>query len=195
MPTAAKSRRRREVEAFKRRRILDAAREVFFEHGLDRATMRQIAGQAGYATGTLYSHFDNKEALYGALLEISLEKLGDAVGEQTDAYSAFRAFHDYYARNAEELDLGLYLFQGTRRVSLSPELDQTLNDRLKEVVDSLTSRLSRVRRMSHQDAHRMTVELLCFIVGCLIMAGTGRLGMLGYSGERIVLDRLQAVCT
>lgn len=49
--------------------ILDAARQVFAEHGYHGSTMREIASRAGVATGTLYLYFANKEALYVALLE------------------------------------------------------------------------------------------------------------------------------
>ena len=50
------------------REILAAAEQVFAEQGLDRASMAQIAEQAGVAVGTLYNRFKDREALLEALL-------------------------------------------------------------------------------------------------------------------------------
>jgi AcrR family transcriptional regulator len=195
MTTAARERRREDLGAFKRANILAAAREVFAEHGLDRATLRQIAAAAGYVAGTLYLHFESKEAIYGALLADSLDRLAvavdAAVGEGAEA--AFLAFHRYYADNAEELDLGLYLFRGTGRRGLDPVLDQQLNDRLRAIVDTLASALAAATGRPWREAHRDTVALASFMVGCLIMGGTGRLGMLGYAAEDLVRQRVAEV--
>ena len=48
------------------RAILDAAEEVFSEEGLH-ARMEQIAARAGVAVGTLYNHFQDRQALTSAL--------------------------------------------------------------------------------------------------------------------------------
>ncbi|CAI7974236.1 MULTISPECIES: TetR/AcrR family transcriptional regulator [unclassified Parafrankia] len=47
--------------------ILDVARDVFAEHGID-ASLRDIARRAGVGIGTLYRHFPTREALLEALL-------------------------------------------------------------------------------------------------------------------------------
>jgi len=50
-----------------RERILAAACEVFAEQGLD-GEIREVAERAGVAVGTIYRHFENREALLAALL-------------------------------------------------------------------------------------------------------------------------------
>jgi len=50
-----------------RERILAAACEVFAEQGLD-GEIREVAARAGVAVGTIYRHFENREALLAALL-------------------------------------------------------------------------------------------------------------------------------
>ena len=47
--------------------MLDAARSVFERLGIEGASIREIARQAGYTPGAIYSYFENKEAIYGAL--------------------------------------------------------------------------------------------------------------------------------
>lgn len=49
--------------------ILDAAEENFADKGLGNAHMNDIALGAGVAVGTLYNHFEDRDALLVALLE------------------------------------------------------------------------------------------------------------------------------
>jgi AcrR family transcriptional regulator len=48
--------------------ILAAAEGVFAEEGLHAARMEQIAARAGVAVGTLYNHFEDKDALVRTLV-------------------------------------------------------------------------------------------------------------------------------
>jgi AcrR family transcriptional regulator len=56
--------RRAELSPLKRRTILEGARLAFAEFGFDRASVDLIAARAGVAKATIYSHFDDKRALY-----------------------------------------------------------------------------------------------------------------------------------
>src|SRR6202158_5442631 len=57
-----------------RSRILLAAREEFAERGLA-AEMKDIADRAGVGVGTLYRHFDNRDGLIAAVIELTREDL------------------------------------------------------------------------------------------------------------------------
>jgi len=52
-----------------RSRILEAALLVFRERGFEKATMREIAAEAGVAVGAAYYYFDSKDALVMAFYE------------------------------------------------------------------------------------------------------------------------------
>jgi AcrR family transcriptional regulator len=58
-----------------RRRLLDAAREVFATQGLE-VTLDEIARAAGVGTGTAYRRFPNKDVL---IEELMVERLGELV--------------------------------------------------------------------------------------------------------------------
>jgi len=47
----------------KRRRIMEAAREVFIEHGYEQATTREIAARAGVSVGTVFVYAKDKRDL------------------------------------------------------------------------------------------------------------------------------------
>jgi AcrR family transcriptional regulator len=71
----------RKDAARNRARLVQAAREVFAERGLD-ATLDDIARHAGVGTGTAYRHFANKQ-------EIAAEVLAHAIQQMvTDAENA-----------------------------------------------------------------------------------------------------------
>ncbi|MGR3572960.1 TetR/AcrR family transcriptional regulator [Brevirhabdus sp.] len=100
--------------------ILDAARRVFEQRGLEGASLRAIAAEAGYTAAALYFHFDSKEAVYAALLAASLEELRLAVAgaaaptdsPQDRLRAAAMGFFDFYERRPRDLELGFYLLHG-----------------------------------------------------------------------------------
>jgi AcrR family transcriptional regulator len=51
-----------------RRRVLDAARQLFMERGYEAATIRDIAGQAGLSTGAVFASFVDKTDLFNAVM-------------------------------------------------------------------------------------------------------------------------------
>ncbi|SHK58403.1 transcriptional regulator, TetR family [Pseudonocardia thermophila] len=63
-----------------RARLLDAAREVFAEAGLD-ASLEEIARRAGVRVGTLYHHFGNRTALVDAAIAPRVEAWVERVEE------------------------------------------------------------------------------------------------------------------
>jgi AcrR family transcriptional regulator len=58
-----------------RRRIIDAAYEVFYKGGFARAGVDAIAEAAGVTKRTLYYHFDSKDTLLAAVLDAQHELL------------------------------------------------------------------------------------------------------------------------
>lgn len=82
-----------------RARIIDVARKLFKENGLDGATTRDVAAAAGIATGTLFNYFPSKEALAAELVN---DSLADAADE----------FHDRRS-GATSLEEELFLLAAT----------------------------------------------------------------------------------
>ncbi len=68
---------RTQQQARTRQRLLEAAGEVIAEHGLDGATIDDIAARAGYSRGAFYSNFEDKVALLIALSDSRLAAFAD----------------------------------------------------------------------------------------------------------------------
>lgn len=49
--------------------IVEAAAEIFLEQGFGNASMDEIARRAGVSKATVYSHFESKPALFGAIVQ------------------------------------------------------------------------------------------------------------------------------
>jgi len=76
------------------RKILDAARREFADHGFAESSIVGITQRAGVALGTFYTYFDSKEAVFQALVrDMSSqvrEQVGPVLGKASDAFDAER---------------------------------------------------------------------------------------------------------
>jgi len=57
------------ADPFKREQILDGAKRIFMRDGFNGASMNDITREAGVSKGTIYVYFENKEDLFGSLIE------------------------------------------------------------------------------------------------------------------------------
>ena len=183
----AREQRQQAINDSRRALMLDAARSVFERLGIEGASIREIAKQAGYTPGAIYSYFENKEAIYGALLAESLERLNavvDAAGVDTAASPAAllkakaSAWFGFYAANPRDLDLGFYLVQGMQPRGLTVALNDQLNDRLHDALKPCEAALQAMG-LNQQDALRENTSLFAHGVGLLLMQHTGRIRMFG----------------
>lgn len=60
---------RAEQRDLTRAKLLDAAEKVFVERGFHAASVDEVAEEAGYSKGAVYSNFENKDELFLAVLE------------------------------------------------------------------------------------------------------------------------------
>ncbi len=101
MPLSKLTRREREKQR-QHNEILDGALELFAKKGFHNVSMHEIAGKTEFAIGTLYKFFNNKEALYKALMIRESKKFHTAIGmaleSKKDPYTRIR---DYVKAKSE----------------------------------------------------------------------------------------------
>jgi AcrR family transcriptional regulator len=182
----------------RRRSVLDAARAVFFELGMEKTSMREIAQRAGYTVGALYSYFASKEEVYGALLAESLERLNacvqQALADRADPRERLRrgatAFFDFYRENPRDLDLGFYLFQGMNPRGLTPSLNEQLNARLRDALQPTQQALQALGLPARLALQEVTA-LFAHAVGLLVLSHTGRIRMFKQASQDLFDAYLQ----
>jgi AcrR family transcriptional regulator len=76
---------RAEQQAQTRTRLIAAAAKVFAQRGFQAASVEEIAEQAGYSHGAVYSNFDGKGELFLAVFE---EYMAERVRELADTQAA-----------------------------------------------------------------------------------------------------------
>jgi len=101
---------RAERKAQSRRRILEAARDVFFRDGFMAANLDEVAEKAGVAKGTLYRYFESKADLYVAVLADNGNAFTERMREEARAGGGSamdqlrrisRFYYDYWIRHPE----------------------------------------------------------------------------------------------
>jgi AcrR family transcriptional regulator len=80
--------------------IMDAARELFVNKGIEAVSMREIAKRIGYSATAIYLHFKDKESLLRAICEADFLSLASALNNLLtipDALERMVAFGQGYA--------------------------------------------------------------------------------------------------
>lgn len=77
-------RRTKEEAQETRAQILEAAEKAFYERGVARTTLADIATLAGVTRGAIYWHFSNKADLVQAMLDSLREPLGEMAAASED---------------------------------------------------------------------------------------------------------------
>jgi len=123
------ARRTKEEAAATRDSILDAAEKLFVEQGVSRTTLQHIASAAGVTRGAIYWHFDDKGALFNAMmeratlpLEAELQVLDEA--ESSDPLLDLREYVLAVLRRTVEDPVARRVFEiATLKVEFVDEMD------------------------------------------------------------------------
>lgn len=177
---AQRERRQVAMSDARRARVLDAARSVFAEKGFDGASIREIARQAGYTAGAIYSYFDSKEAIHAALLAESLERLNEEVAAARTQRLPPRlvlqakalAWFGFYERHPRDLDLCLYLMRGL--VHQDSASHDPFHGRLRDALRPCEQAMLAMG-LAPEAALRESVALFAHGVGLLLLLHAGRL--------------------
>lgn len=191
---ATPTRRRQAASDHKRELILEAAKAVFTQEGLEGASLRAIAVKAGYTPAALYFHFESKEDIYAEVLKASLAALGAAVAQAVEKAAlpaqrleaAAMAFFRFYVLNPRDLDLGFYLFRGGMKpAGLGRARDEVLNAALEAALRPMANS-AEAMGASPESANLLMVDCFAHATGLLVLLHTGRIRMFGASAERLM---------
>ncbi len=148
----AKERREREREQ-RKSHILDAARALLLEKGLNATSINQIAKRSELSVGAIYFYFKDKEELFAALqvegLELLHQAIRQAVNQKATPEKTIRSIALAYLRFSEEhknyFDIINYFLTSPTTIfppNLKTEIDEhgdasigTLTQAIREGID------------------------------------------------------------
>jgi AcrR family transcriptional regulator len=158
-PLAAAQRRlsRDERKAGTRAALLDAAGRVFARRGFHAAGVDEVAAEAGFSTGALYSNFEGKEDLFLALLQREIgrqaEGVARAVGQRRTLDERARGGAEYWIEFLDrEPQLVLLFMEFWAYAVRNPDVRERFAARYAEVRASLA-------RIIEAGARELGVEL------------------------------------
>ncbi|MCG8493958.1 MAG: TetR/AcrR family transcriptional regulator [Sneathiellales bacterium] len=199
MPQAIEPKRKKATSAEKKRMILDAAKRVFEEEGLEGSSLRSIAAEAGYTPAALYFHFSSREEIYAELLSQSLHQLKDYIDQRVrkreTAGERFEeaawSFFDFYNKNPEDLSLGLYLFRGgIEPQGVGRERNQKLNQELYDCLAPIAEAAEELGADKHLGQNLMA-RIFAHSTGILLLAHTKRIRLFEQDPEQMMRDYIE----
>ncbi|NPC98644.1 TetR/AcrR family transcriptional regulator [Nocardioides sp. zg-DK7169] len=105
----------------RRSELLAIAAQLFATRGYSQTTVRDIADEAGILSGSLYHHFDSKEAMLGEILQGFLEGLyaqyAEVVGQDVTAREKFDGLVRSSFRTMHEQQHAVALYQNEYAVT------------------------------------------------------------------------------
>lgn len=139
---------RKERQEQTRELLVEAAGRVFARRGYHRATVEEIAAEAGFTTGALYSNFETKETLFLAIADRQVEsRVGEiaavahaSVGDEPGAEAAAQLKSFLEA----DPDWPLLFYEFWSLSVRNPEMGNELAKRRDAIRDALADTLERV---------------------------------------------------
>lgn len=129
---------RAESQKWTRTAVLEAAARVFARRGYDGASVAEIAAEAGFSHGAVYSNFNDKEDLFLALYERWVaervaEIEAEAEAESSAAERAQTLVAGWLRRLEADPDAFLLRLEFTARAARDPALREKLSARVGAV--------------------------------------------------------------
>ncbi|PKN20313.1 MAG: hypothetical protein CVU71_00505 [Deltaproteobacteria bacterium HGW-Deltaproteobacteria-6] len=140
----AKERREREREQ-RKNHILDTARALLLEKGMNATSINQIAKRSELSVGAIYFYFKDKEELFAALqvegLELLHQAISQAVNKKSTPENKISSIARAYLRFSEEhknyFDIINYFLTSPATI-FPPELKNEIDERGNASIATLT---------------------------------------------------------
>src|SRR5947209_13717801 len=125
-----------------KKKLIDAAFQVFTRDGFAAARIEDIAAHAGFTRGAFYAHFNSKNDLFFGLMEAKAAQRQERIRRSLEgcetAAEKLSAFRDFYAMHGADRQWGILLVEFKLYAIREPKLHQ----QLAEAHRNLRARLS-----------------------------------------------------
>jgi AcrR family transcriptional regulator len=160
----------------KRERLVESARALIHEQGVQRTTLADIAERADIPVGNVYYYFKSKDDLIGAVLD-GYKAEAEALTRAFDRHRSPRARLKALVRNWS--DMGeMVASRGCPIGTLCAELDKNDDGRDRDAAAVMAIVIDwsegQFRRLGRRDARDLALTLFAGIQGAALLANTFR---------------------
>lgn len=159
--------------------IIQSARNEFYNHGFEGASMRNIAKAAHMTVGNLYRYFENKEDLADALLSSTIEKIDRIITGEISNLPINNLFEQ--GRSAEfdarirRLSMGFaHLFETERKEFMTLIRHQRMADQVVASIKRIITVMVE-RWFSQVDLFDRRIDMITSMLASAIFCGLVRL--------------------
>ena len=160
------------------RRLLPCIKQEFLQYGYDKASLKNIARNAGITAAGLYRHFPSKEAMFAAMVEPVTSEFLDGCNasmEETYAKLSDKDFLEHFnefraAKNAEVISymydhydvfrLLLVCSKGTPYENFEEKMIQLEQQSIRDLFDVLDKRNIPHHQVSEDELHILCTALV-----------------------------------
>lgn len=159
--------------------ILRAASRVFAKKGLAAAKISDIAHEAGLSHGLVYHYFENKDAVFAAILDEKLARMRNALAEDealpgTNADRMRASIERWLSRTQEEPEMGLMIAQATLSGSMCSDARKSLEHHadwsFSTSIERIREAQSRGEIGDHAPAEELASCLFCIMRGLSLLS-------------------------
>ncbi|MBS3941287.1 MAG: TetR/AcrR family transcriptional regulator [Actinobacteria bacterium] len=150
--------------------LVEAARGVFARDGFAGASLDTIARDAGYSKGAVYSNFDGKAALFLAVMDHDLDRLGVDTWDPFVRVPVFDASDSPVGANLDDPgdpEVGIGFALATLEFIATAGRDPALRSALRERVATLVGAYGEVARRHRTDDDPVTEDELASMLAAL----------------------------
>jgi len=159
--------------AISQKRVLDAAAKIFRDYGYAGTTMRAIADEADLKAGSIYYHYESKDDLISAVLDIGIKAVTDTVEAALAALPETATGRERIeaairAHLTAIIEVGDYTLATRRVFGQVPEAIRQKNTRLRDSYGSMWQKIlaDAQSRGEFRTSANLTLARL-FILGAL----------------------------
>jgi AcrR family transcriptional regulator len=124
-------------------RLIEAATKVVARRGFHAATVDEIADEAGFSVGALYSNFDSKDDLFLAVFDGHLRWYEERLEAAESSLDSGRVFSDWMDALMEDREQLLIFIEFWAYAVRKPKLRRTFAARLAEIRAAMSGAIER----------------------------------------------------
>jgi AcrR family transcriptional regulator len=153
-------------------RLVEAATKVVARRGFHAATVDEIAEEAGFSVGALYSNFDGKDDVFLAVFDGHMRWYDQRLAEAANTADPTRAFQDWMDALMEDPEQLLIFIEFWAYAVRRPKLRRSFAARMAEIRSEMAAALEQRARTTGNDlqipAETLAVVLLATVRGLAI---------------------------